>query len=45
MAQLIYNALASLAGYVADEAGNIAWGEPNEDLATFTDGIQRQVGT
>ena len=29
MAKLIYSAITSLDGYVADEDGNFDWGEPD----------------
>lgn len=31
MAKLIYSALSSLDGYVADRDGNFHWGEPDEE--------------
>ena len=35
MAKLIYSAIASLDGYVADEAGNFDWAAPDEDVHRF----------
>lgn len=45
MAKLIYSAITSLDGYVADEKGNFDWAEPNEDVHTFVNDLERQVGT
>jgi hypothetical protein len=32
MAQLIYSAIASLDGYVADETGDFSWAEPDAEV-------------
>jgi dihydrofolate reductase len=45
MARLIYSAIASLDGYVADEAGKFDWGEPDEEVHTFLNDLERPVGT
>ncbi len=45
MARLIYGAIASLDGYVADEDGNFDWAEPDEEVHTFVNDLQRPVGT
>jgi dihydrofolate reductase len=45
MAKLIYSALTSLDGYVADEDGNFDWAEPDEEVHTFVNDLERQVGT
>ena len=45
MAKLIYSALASLDGYVADEDGNFDWAEPDEEVHTSVNDLERQVGT
>jgi dihydrofolate reductase len=45
MAKLIYSALASLDGYVADEDGNFDWAEPDEEVHTAVNDLERQVGT
>jgi dihydrofolate reductase len=45
MAKLIYSALASLDGYVADEDGNFDWAEPDEEVHTFVNDLDRLVGT
>jgi dihydrofolate reductase len=45
MARLIYSAIASLDGYVADEDGNFGWAEPDEEVHRFVNDLQRPVGT
>ena len=45
MAQLIYSAIASLDGYVADEEGNFGWAEPDEQVHAFVNDLERSVGT
>jgi dihydrofolate reductase len=45
MAKLIYSALASLDGYVADEDGKFDWAEPDEEVHTFLNDLERPVGT
>jgi dihydrofolate reductase len=45
MAKLIYSAISSLDGYVADGEGNFDWGEPDEEVHTFVNDLERPVGT
>src|SRR6476660_6785943 len=45
MANLIYAAIASLDGYVADESGNFDWAAPDEEVHAFVNDLQRTVGT
>jgi dihydrofolate reductase len=45
MAKLIYSAITSLDGYVADGDGRFDWGEPDEEVHTFINNLQRSVGT
>ena len=45
MAKLIYSLLTSLDGYVADETGNFDWAEPDEEVHSFINSLQRQIGT
>jgi dihydrofolate reductase len=45
MAMLIYSAITSLDGYVADEDGNFGWAEPDEEVHTFINDLERPVGT
>jgi dihydrofolate reductase len=45
MAKLIYSAIASLDGYVADEEGNFDWAAPDEEVHSFVNDLERPVGT
>jgi dihydrofolate reductase len=45
MAKLIYSALQSLDGYIADEDGKFDWGEPDEEVHTFLNDLMRTTGT
>jgi dihydrofolate reductase len=45
MASLIYSAIASLDGYIADEDGSFDWAKPDEEVHSFLNGLERQVGT
>jgi len=45
MAKLVYSAITSLDGYVADEDGNFDWAEPDEEVHTFVNDLERPVGT
>jgi dihydrofolate reductase len=45
MAKLIYSAITSLDGYVADEDGNFDWSAPDEEVHSFVNDLERQVGT
>ena len=45
MAKLIYAALASLDGYVADADGRFDWAEPDEEVHGFVNDRQRPLGT
>ena len=45
MGKLIYSALTSLDGYVADEDGNFDWAEPDEEVHTFVNDLERPIGT
>jgi dihydrofolate reductase len=45
MAKLIYSAIASLDGYVADEDGNFDWVVPDEEVHAFINDLARSVGT
>jgi dihydrofolate reductase len=44
-AKLIYSAITSLDGYVADEDGNFDWAEPDEEVHAFVNDLERPVGT
>lgn len=45
MAKLIYSAIASLDGYVADEHGDFGWSMPDEEVHTFVNDLERPIGT
>ena len=45
MARLIYSAIASLDGYVADQHGNFSLLAPDEELHAFVNDLERTVGT
>src|SRR6266511_1742390 len=44
MAKLIYSAITSLDGYVADEDGNFDWAEPDQEVHSFVNDLERPVG-
>ena len=45
MARLIYSAITSLDGYVADENGSFDWAAPDEEVHRFVNDLERPVGT
>jgi dihydrofolate reductase len=45
MAKLIYAAIASLDGYIADENGNFDWAAPDEEVHAFANDLERPAGT
>ncbi len=45
MARLIYSGILSLDGYVADEQGAWDWSEPDEEVHSFVNDLERPVGT
>jgi dihydrofolate reductase len=45
MAKLIYSMLMSLDGYIADRNGNFDWAEPDEEVHTFVNQLERGTGT
>jgi dihydrofolate reductase len=45
MAELIYSAIMSLDGYVADEDGNFDWAEPDREVHTVVNDLERPIGT
>ena len=45
MARLIYSAITSLDGYVADEEGKFAWAAPDEEVHRFVNELERPIGT
>jgi len=45
MAKLIYSAITSLDGFVADEDGNFDWAAPDEEVHQFVNDLERPIGT
>jgi dihydrofolate reductase len=45
VATLIYSVIASLDGYIEDEGGRFDWAEPDEEVHTFVNDLERPVGT
>jgi dihydrofolate reductase len=44
MAKLVYSAIASLDGYVADGDGNFDWAVPDEEVHAFINDLDRPLG-
>lgn len=44
-ARLIYTAIASLDGYIADESGNFDWAAPDDEVHAFVNDLERPIGT
>jgi dihydrofolate reductase len=45
LAKLIYSAITSLDGYVADEDGNFEWAAPSEEVHAAVNDLERTIGT
>jgi dihydrofolate reductase len=45
VAKLIYTAIASLDGYVADEDGKFDWLAPDDEVHRFVNDLERPIGT
>ena len=45
MPKLIYGAIASLDGYVEDEAGHFDWAAPDGEVHAFVNDLERPIGT
>lgn len=45
MSKLVYTFLASLDGYIADEAGRFDWAYPGEEVLDFINASEADVGT
>jgi dihydrofolate reductase len=45
VAKLVYSAITSLDGYVADAEGKFDWAAPGEELHRFINDCEREVGT
>ena len=44
-AKLIYSAITSLDGYVADENGTFDWAEPDDEVHAFVNEVEREAST
>ena len=44
MAELIYSAITSLDGYIEDETGKFDWAEPDPEVHTLVNDLERPVG-
>jgi dihydrofolate reductase len=45
VAKLIYSAITSLDGYVADRDGRFDWAEPDAEVHSFVNDLERPIGT
>jgi dihydrofolate reductase len=45
MAKLIYAAIASLDGYIADDDGNFDWAMPSDEVHAFANDLERGIGS
>jgi hypothetical protein len=45
MAKLIYSAISSLDGYVADAEGNFDWSAPDQEVHEFVNDLERPEPT
>jgi dihydrofolate reductase len=45
VAKLVYAAITSLDGYVADETGNFDWAAPDDEVHRFVNDLERDIGT
>ena len=45
MAKLVYSAITSLDGYVADADGDFSWAAPDEEVHAYVNDLEREIGT
>lgn len=45
MSRLIYSTIMSLDGYIADEAGRFDWAQPDEEVHSYLNDLERDAGT
>ncbi|MGI8767647.1 MAG: dihydrofolate reductase family protein, partial [Propionibacteriaceae bacterium] len=45
MAKLIYSAITSLDGYIADQEGKFDWSVPDEEVHAAVNDLERTIGT
>jgi dihydrofolate reductase len=44
MGRLIYTAIGSLDGYIADAEGDFSWAEPDAEVHSFVNDLERSIG-
>jgi dihydrofolate reductase len=44
VARLVYSAITSLDGYIADERGNFDWAEPDAEVHAYVNDLERPMG-
>jgi dihydrofolate reductase len=45
MSNLVYSAIASLDGYIADADGTFDWAAPDEEVHSYVNDLERPIGT
>jgi dihydrofolate reductase len=45
MGKLIYSAITSLDGYIADQDGRFDWAAPDQEVHAFVNDLERSIGT
>jgi dihydrofolate reductase len=45
MAKLVYTAIMSVDGYIADENGDFEWAAPDDEVHAFVNDLERPLGT
>jgi dihydrofolate reductase len=45
MAKLIFSLITSVDGYIEDKDGDIRWGAPDDEVASFVNDLEQTVGT
>ena len=45
MAKLIYSAITSFDGFIADDTGNFDWAAPDDEVHAFVNDLERPIGT
>jgi dihydrofolate reductase len=45
MGRLVYSAITSLDGFIADDTGSFDWAEPDDEVHAFANDVMRPIGT